>query len=541
MSNIVNDQIIKTTTDDELYGVVDNFTKDQEWLQIAVSNSYGNIIKDSENDAVGFSIAASFTKDELEKADTALPDNKRIYLENNKIYFITKINNDIIVRTSLIYTVNIEFILLDVFIMLLMLICVVMLSVFSSRKAATVVIDTFNSIGANLKSVNDQTFKPIDTHNKYEEVESILKDINAISYNTYVSMLKIKNEHDKINFVINHIEQGILIVNENGEVLLSNDYLKALFSDEKIEEQENYQLFIHDKNLVDALSKSIKKKEISTFDYTDAKTNLIYCYTINYLKAKWFDVNQEIGIFIILIKNVDEERRNDEIKAEFTSNVSHELKTPITSIRGFTELVLSQDKGMNEKTSNYLNIILNESIRMKNMIDELLYLSNLEYKRNLDDKKEEVSFRDVIQEICQIYLEEAKKAEVTIEEDVDDSLIFEDRQFIYHIISNLVENAIKYNKKGGSVFIKVNHDDDKIYLVVQDSGIGIEKNKLDKIFQRFYRVDSSHNRINGGTGIGLNIVKQICNIIGAKIEVKSVLDEGTTFTIEFKRSVKNEI
>ena len=237
---------------------------------------------------------------------------------------------------------------------------------------------------------------------------------------------------------------------------------------------------------------------------------------------------------IVVIQDITEHVKLDNMRKEFVADVSHELKTPITSIRGFSELLLSNSNNLDEDTKKYLKIIYDESIKMKETIDELLYLSNLEYKKNMNEDKEQIYLIDFIDESVQRYQRIAAKDQIKIKTDVDDqAYIIEQPKLFIHLIDNLLSNAIKYNKTNGEVLIKVYQDEKNIILEVSDTGIGIEEKNLNKIFERFYRVEESHT--TSGTGIGLNIVKQICNIMNANVTAKSTFNVGTTFTICFKK------
>lgn len=542
MSNVVSNQIMETSTDEELNSVVDSFTKNQEWLQITICNSHGNIVKDSENDMIGVTISASISDSELVRANEASTDNDRIYVDQQRIYYIKILSNDIIMRTCTEYSFNTSFLYMNLLVLLILLIIGLFLSIFFSKKTSENIVEIMEKIDSHLKTINEGEYKEIEDSHRYSEVENVLREINEVNKNILKSMQSIRFEHSKIDFVINNMEQGIIIISENEEVLLINDYAKEVLNiSGKIEENINYHRVLTIDLLLSNIEKAIKKHEDEYFDIVDRVKEKIYATSIDYLKNKWFSDNQEIGLFIVLMTDVTEKRTNDELKAEFISNASHELKSPITSIRGFSELLLAINDNADEKTKKYLNVIYNESIKMKMTIDELLYLSNLEYRRNLEGDKEKVYFKDVISSTVEAYTEQADKEYISIIVNVDENLyIYEQTNLLDHLISNLLSNAIKYNRRGGKVYINVEERDAKIILTVADTGIGIDEKDIDRIFERFYRIDQSHNRRKGGSGIGLNIVKQICNVLEAKLSVESKKDVGTKFIVEFKKNEEIE-
>ena len=540
VSDMVSYQVKESTTDEELNAIVDNFTKNQDWLQIVICNSLGNIVKDSDYENAGIR-QASIDEDEIKKANESIDGNYTIYRKEGQILYITTISNDIILRTSLKYEFNTSFLLMNLFIMILLLLGGLFLSIISSRRISNNMLEIIEKIDSHLKTINEGEYQEIEDVHKYVEVEKVLREINEVNRNIMNSMHSIRHEHSKLNFVINNMEQGLIIISGHEEVLLLNDYAKEVLNIGEYEEENiNYHRILTDETLLQNIEKAIRRKEDEYCDIIDQDKEKIYGTSINYLKNKWFDEEKDIEIYIVLLSDVTEKRNSDELKAEFISNASHELKSPITSIRGFSELLLATNNDADDKTKKYLNVIYNESIKMKETIDELLYLSNLEYRRNLEGDKEKVYFKDVIDVLIEAYTEEADKEYISIITNVDPNLyIHEQTNLLDHLISNLLSNAIKYNKRNGKVYINVEERDNKIILTIADTGVGIDEKDIDKIFERFYRTDQSHNRRTGGSGIGLNIVKQICSILDAKLSVDSKKDVGTKFIIEFKKEEDN--
>ncbi len=534
VSIIINNQILETNTLEELNETVDTFTDNQDWIQITIASSIGVVLKDSTDDSINDTLPSILTEEEIRRAKYNIAED-RIYLDGNKIYFISLINEDIIVKTSATYEYNTTLILMSLFYLLLLLIGVIFVSYFYTKKISKNIVDTFNELCFNLKSINEGKYNEIDTIHKYEEVQQILKEINDVNNKTYLSMLTIKNEHQKLNFVINNMQQGIIIVNKLGNILLINDYAIDALSIKKIDlDNIYYQEIITNEILLEKIKIALVNKSNYYFDIKDENKSKIYSYNITYLRNKWDDLNKDERLYVIVITDVTEERENEKLKAEFISNASHELKTPVTSIRGFSELLLVSTD-LDENTKKYLTIIYNESIKLKDTIDNLLYLSNIQHHISDENNSEQLFFREVINEIIAECSETAAQKNITINVESDNSYLYVQAKLLNHLIKNLIENAIKYNKTNGFVNIKVQTEKHQIHLIIEDTGIGIEEKYLDKIFERFYRVDESHNRNTGGTGIGLNIVKQICAVLNAKITVSSKINVGTKFIVIFNK------
>ena len=238
---------------------------------------------------------------------------------------------------------------------------------------------------------------------------------------------------------------------------------------------------------------------------------------------------------IIVITDVTNERNNDKLKQEFIANASHELKTPITSITGFSEILLMNEDNYNETTKKYLKIINKESTRMTSIINDMLYLANLQEKEKLPIEIESIDLKELVSSVVSEFEPKITKAKITVKNAVNDVFIENNYDMLKHIVSNIVENAIKYNKENGSIFISCIESKNDVELVIEDTGIGMESKNIDKIFNRFYREDESHNRKKSGSGLGLNIVKQISEIINATILVESQINKGTKFTIKLNK------
>ncbi len=239
------------------------------------------------------------------------------------------------------------------------------------------------------------------------------------------------------------------------------------------------------------------------------------------------------------LKRTAEESKNAElIRKEFVANVSHELKTPLTSISGFIETLQSGAAENPEIRTRFLDIIAIETSRLKRLIEDLLVLSDIENKResvnNTFDVKSEIE-----QTVKTLELIANKKNVTIITELADNVLLTGSSDRFSQMMVNLIENAIKYSDEGKRVWIITQEQDEKILVSVKDEGIGIAEEHLDRLFERFYRVDKSRSTKAGGTGLGLSIVKHIAVLFDAELNVESQVGKGTTFHVIFKREALN--
>ena len=228
-----------------------------------------------------------------------------------------------------------------------------------------------------------------------------------------------------------------------------------------------------------------------------------------------------------------EKSQREELRQQFTANVSHELKTPLTSISGFAEIL--KTGGVDENTTkDFASSIYDESQRMITLVNDIIKLSKLDEK-SISLEKEAISLRDMCREVITSLSVSAQAKNVSINLSGDSGLINGVQPVIYEMVYNLIDNAIKYNVQNGSVDIDIKNvmESRRVILTVRDTGIGIPGNEKERIFERFYRIDKSRSKQNGGTGLGLSIVKHAAKYHEASIIVNSEVGKGSTFTVIF--------
>lgn len=534
ISNVFCSQVLATESESEILQLINQYTTNPQWMNISIANSLGTIIYDSRTD----NPSGNLTAKELELANSLQVDQKRLYLDKTtqSIYYIRKVTNDIIIRTSVPSENNTGYVLNSVFYMLLLIIGVLVFSIIYNKKTSDIIIEVFNDITNHLRTVNEGNYERINPDHKFIEVKTSLDEINEINENISRSILKIKSESAKINFIINNMQQGIMIIDQKERLLIINEYaLKSLHLEAKPKENAKFTEIPLNEEILQMLSRCLSKEQNKTFDYHDQLNNKIYSFTITHLENAWLDEGETIKVIVVLIMDVTDERKNEEAKAEFIANASHELKTPITSISGFSELIINGYGECDEKTRGFIERIYLEARRMQETIDELLYLSNLEYHNNQLPLSEEVDLVRVVNDSVETHREMAGRNKIAFELALEPVSFKGNSTLIRNLVDNLVDNAIKYNKDFGSVIIKTKDISSKAQLIVADTGIGMDEKHLTKIFDRFYRIDNSRSRLTGGTGLGLTIVKKVCAVHGATLDVKSTLHEGTEFTITFNK------
>ena len=239
--------------------------------------------------------------------------------------------------------------------------------------------------------------------------------------------------------------------------------------------------------------------------------------------------DEMIGI-ILLIFDITERVQAERNRREFTANVSHELKTPLQGIIGSAELI---ENGMvkQEDLPRFIGHIRKEASRLVILVGDIIRLSQLDEKAELI--KEEINLLQLVEETTENLKDIAKDKNIEISIDGKQVIIYGVRKLLYEIIYNLCDNAIKYNIYGGNIKISITKNNQNAVLTVADTGIGIPQEHLDRVFERFYRVDKSHSKETGGTGLGLSIVKHAVAYHHGKIDIESKVNNGTTITIKF--------
>ncbi len=230
-----------------------------------------------------------------------------------------------------------------------------------------------------------------------------------------------------------------------------------------------------------------------------------------------------------------EHERQDRLRREFTANVSHELKTPLTSIGGTAEII-RDGLVRAEDISHFADNIHKETGRLINLVEDIIKLSRLEESSSDSEEKANISLLSLAETTAERLSQAATRAQVSVEVSGDEGTILAPERIAEQIAFNLLDNAIKYNRAGGKVEARIKEEEGKVVFSVKDSGIGIPKEELSRIFERFYRVDKSRSKLVGGTGLGLSIVKHSALSLGAEIEVESEVGSGTEIRIIFPKA-----
>lgn len=397
---------------------------------------------------------------------------------------------------------------------ILMSLLVFLIATVVSKKLTKKTFDPLNNLEEDLLNV--------DT-NKLPEISPFINKIKKQNMTIEESYKEIARERDTINTILKNMKESLVIVDENKNLLTVNDSAREIFNSKRDILGENIINLIRDENILNMADEALKGKSCEAITKIGDREYKCYVNPV-------FEDKKVRGLLILFIDET-EEIKATRLREEFSSNVSHELKTPLTSISGFSELLLN-DLVEDKDKEGFYKLIYDDSKRLLSLVEDIMKISGLEHAGDFD--KEEIDLKELIAEIIKGYksLIEEKNIYVNLE---GSGSVFENRTMIWELFSNLINNGIKYNKDSGRLDIKISEDSNTCKIIIKDTGIGIPQEDLARIFERFYRVDKSRSRKVGGTGLGLSIVKHVIQNIGGKIKISSELGEGTSFEILLKK------
>ena len=336
------------------------------------------------------------------------------------------------------------------------------------------------------------------------------------------------------NSVFLHMTDGIIAFDRDGQIILINPAAKKLMN--ILPEHTTFEDIFGKLHLNINLEKIIY---LENWTNTEERFQIEDRFVNTYFAPFKKENDRTVGV-IVVIQDITEHVKLDNMRKEFIADVSHELKTPITSIMGYADTLLEEEYDK-ETQSKFLNVIASEARRMARLVTDLLTLSRNDSNRNIV-KKEQFDLGELVKK-CQDKLAieiKKKNHEVKCFVTADVPLVYADKDDIERIVLNILTNSIKYTKEGGEIKIYVGFVYNDAYIKILDNGIGIPEEDLNRIFERFYRVDKARSREMGGTGLGLSIAKDLLDRNGGSIDIKSEVGKGTEVVIKVPTKAKED-
>ncbi len=357
----------------------------------------------------------------------------------------------------------------------------------------------------------------------YQELKPLVNRLCYQQNQLTIQKKKLLRKQHELEAATGSMQEGLILLDEDGLIMSINGAARHILNVTDYCVGKDFMLFNHSFEIQSLLGKARQGEHAN-----DTLTIDHIRYQVN--ASPIFSEGTQVGTVLLLI-DITEKQKNEQLRREFTANVSHELKTPLHTITGYAEM-LASDMVRPEDVSKFSAQILTDARHMTALVEDIIRLSHLDEGAE-DMKREQVDLFVLAQQTTESLQRYAEEADVTLTLTGEPALIYGIPQLLSLMIRNLCDNAIKYNRRGGSVNVNIENGDDDILLSVSDTGIGIPEDQQARVFERFYRVNKSRSRELGGTGLGLSIVKHAAILHNAKIELNSVPNEGTCIMVSF--------
>lgn len=365
--------------------------------------------------------------------------------------------------------------------------------------------------------------------NSNDELGLLASNFNYMADKLEKSLHEVSEKQNRLSAILQSMDSGVIAIDNNHNVIIINNYAKKLFNimeDVVGEKIENICEGVDFKSMF-----SMRDREFQEFRLRLSSVKVLRVRNADII----IDNHQHIGV-VAVIQDITDLKKLENMRTDFVANVSHELKTPLTSIRGFAETLKDVDD--DETKNKFLNIINEEAERLTRLISDILLLSQIEQKQEF--KKEVFDVNKVIEDVFVLMKNtgDQKNVHITVVGDELPNILGDSDKFKQMLI-NLVDNGIKYSEPFDTVTVTKIEEDRNFKIIVEDTGMGIDSDFIPRLFERFYRVDKARSRAKGGTGLGLAIVKHIVIGFNGNIEVQSTLGVGTKFILTIPYSSEN--
>lgn len=394
------------------------------------------------------------------------------------------------------------------------LLAALVLSLILSRKLAVL----FNELERAAKKIAAGDFSSTIFIAEDAESKKLAKSFNVL-FDTNSQLLKeLSAQKEELSAIIDSIQEGLLVINNEGKIRLTNNSFKKIFNQKEIINKFYWEI-LRQPDLGE-LIKRIQAEKVSV-------TTDLFLQNKSYIVSSVV-LSEQQGI-ALFFRDTTELKQLEKVKRDFVVNASHELRTPLTAINGFAETLLDEVSG---EPRRYVEIIKNHAERLIHIVQDIMLLSELDEKTLL--KIEKVNLKSLITSLYSLFENRIKEKQLTFKVEASTETVINGDSFkLEQVFINLIDNAVKYTEKG-SITVTIKNENNDAVIVIQDTGIGIPKEDINRLFERFYVVDKSRSRKMGGTGLGLSIVKHIVLLHNGSIEVESKPNQGTRFTIKLR-------
>lgn len=442
-------------------------------------------------------------------------------LKNTMVYYATAFNDGNIIRSSMPMEVvtGLEGKYLKYY--LIVLTIVFSISAIFSSKLAYIIVKPIKDLEFITTRIARGELDRRVTINSQDEIGQLANTFNNMADRLQYTLKDSLEKQNKLQAILKSMDSGVIAVDRNYKVIMINPYAQKIFGIHKDIIGQNLMNSIRDYELEELFKNNEESKEINIL-WPEKRV----------LKVKTADIMSDkhhIGT-VAVVQDITDIRKLENMRSQFVANVSHELKTPLTSIKGFAEtLRYVESKETREK---FLTIIDDETDRLTRLISDILTLSHIEQHKEVK-QKEDIDVVALIRDVYYLMKNTADKKNIRLEIITEDNAaLYGEKDRFKQMLINLIDNAIKYSEQGDSIFIGTKKEGDSCVIIVEDTGVGISEEHIPRLFERFYRVDKARSRASGGTGLGLAIVKHIVFSFNGEIFVESKLGKGTKFIVK---------
>ncbi len=435
-------------------------------------------------------------------------------LAETTIYYALRMENGAVLRLS-----NTRSSMLGTFLKVLpmiagMLICVVLIAFLIARQTARRIVKPINELNLDNPLGNDA----------YDELAPLLTRMDRQHAQIHQHVKALENARAELVAIMDNMREGMILLDKNSTILSMNESSMRIFG---VSGEGHI-----GRNLL-AVSRDADLHDLATAALHGDGGNLTMSRNNRHYRIYASPVmqNDKVRGVVLLILDVTERFAAEESRREFTANVSHELKTPLTSISGFAEII-RDGIAQPQDVQHFAGMICKESMRLIALVNDILELSQLDEKQNLG-QKEKVPLMPMLRDLTDDFSIPAQKKNLTLALSGDEAEVEGYPTLLREMFFNLIDNAIKYTPEGGRVAVSVDNNGKQVVCCVSDNGIGIPEEHQPHVFERFYRVDKSHSRQTGGTGLGLAIVKHVAQIHQADVKLQSKASMGTSVMLTF--------
>lgn len=504
--------IAKTYNADKEEALDSEITSD--FMRVTLIAPNGNVLYDSDSSVDLSTLPNHKDRPEFKEAlETGSGSSSRMSstLNSNTYYYAIKTDDGNVLRVSKTFG-SIISVFIKIFPSILFIVLIVfVICIAVSRRATRKIIEPIEKMSENLQNT------------PYEELVPLAETISSQQKEIRKQVRKLQLEKDKIDTLIQNMSEGFILIDMDKNVLMSNhSAAKLIGAAEDAITGKSLLVYSRNETVIECVDSALEG-EGKSGDMT------INGRVLQIITNPVYSNNKQNGV-ICLIIDVSAKKKAEKMRREFTANVTHELKTPLTSISGYAEIIAS-GLARPDDVQGFAGKIHKESGRLLSLIGDIIELSQLD-ERSPEDDFASVDLSSIAYEVAEDLRSNAEKHDVKISVEAEKSVINGNRNQIYELIYNLCDNAIRYNRPDGSVRISIIDTGNGSVIKVSDTGIGIPEKHHKRIFERFYRVDKSRSKETGGTGLGLAIVKHITERHGGSVSVQSN-DNGTTFTVRF--------